>query len=790
MKISRINALAGVCLFSLATPAFAADDNTAEIIVEARRKSESLQDVPLTVNAVTSETIAKLNIRDGKDIAAVVPGLQLAPGNGVSGAVTSLRGLNVNGNASGNNGTVEFYQNDSPMPSGVVLQSLYDIGQVEVLRGPQGTLRGRASPSGSITVTTRRPELGEWGGYAQGTVNSLDGFNIQGAVNLPVVGDAFAIRVAGVWDENELNRVHSINSDRGPKSRTKGLRVSLRLAPVDGLEVNASYNRMVRKFNIYDQVESANLAIGTPVVGTLITARDRLAVSDTPRLNRQEYEVFNWQAQWSFSGLRVNYVGNYFNQDLRGLEPLDKGNFFDSSYPGNAVAATQNLQNYVNDQHTFSNLWTNEVRLSNEERVFGMFDFIVGAFVNRFSSPTDVLAATPVFSGPVGPTTYASMNTRLTLRRGRQLERALFGNVTAHLGEDTEVSGGVRAIKYNENLNVNLGGKASSHSPIIWTAAVKHNFSDDLMVYATAGSSWRIGTGSNPIILARTVDLTTITDPFVRNLFELTPETSKSYEIGFRSSFFDKKVIFNVSAFHQDFKNYIFSGPAVYVANNLGTVAAPVYGAPARTLSSLALGVPAKVDGIEAEIAFKPSRRFDLGLNVAYAKSNIKGTVPCTPVAAGSGVPTLAQIQEGNATRQVAQCTVSQSAAVTAPFSAVARAEYSHPLSDNLNGFVRGLVNFTGKSKTDPQNPYDDVGAYALANLYLGVRDADGAWEVTGYAKNLLNVRRVLSRERSVYSVSYAVGRSSGTALSNYRGITMTDPREFGLIARFAIGSR
>ena len=178
MKDHRALALASVSLISIAAPAFAQTAAPApaaaatnapaaqigEVIVQARRRDERLQDVPLVVNAVTNKQLDQLNIRDMKDIAPIVPGLTLTNNANGIGSVATLRGVNFDVNSSGNNGTVEFYLNDEPITSDVVLQSMYDIGQIEVLRGPQGTLRGRASPSGSITVTTQRPDLYSFGG--------------------------------------------------------------------------------------------------------------------------------------------------------------------------------------------------------------------------------------------------------------------------------------------------------------------------------------------------------------------------------------------------------------------------------------------------------------------------------------------------------------------------------------------------------------------------------------------------------------------------------------------------
>jgi iron complex outermembrane receptor protein len=163
-------ALAGVSLWSLAAPAYAqnaaAEEGTDDevIIVQARRRDEAIQDVPMVVQAVTAQELNKLNIREFQDVQTLVPGLSLAQSANGIGVQTTLRGIAFDVNASGNNGTVEFYMNDAPISAGILFQSMFDVAQIEVLRGPQGTLRGRASPSGSITVTTRKPDLSEAGG--------------------------------------------------------------------------------------------------------------------------------------------------------------------------------------------------------------------------------------------------------------------------------------------------------------------------------------------------------------------------------------------------------------------------------------------------------------------------------------------------------------------------------------------------------------------------------------------------------------------------------------------------
>jgi iron complex outermembrane recepter protein len=99
-------------------------------------------------------------------------------------------------------------------------------------------------------------------------------------------------------------------------------------------------------------------------------------------------------------------------------------------------------------------------------------------------------------------------------------------------------------------------------------------------------------------------------------------------------------------------------------------------------------------------------------------------------------------------------------------------------------------LTFNGKSQGDPTNQYDDVDAYALVNLYTGIRSPEGDWEVSLFAKNIFDAQRVLTRNAIAYQASVNVGRTGVNLPTNYRAITTTQPREFGLNVRYAFGSR
>src|SRR6516165_2744905 len=209
-------------------PAAAPAEETSlgEIVVTARRRSESLQEVPQTVNAVSADTLQKLNIRQFTDVQAVVPGLSLASSNTGYSAAASLRGITFDV-TTGAQPTTALYLNDAPVQSLFLFQSLFDIGQVEVLKGPQGTTRGISAPSGAITVTTHKPDLSNFGGFADVTLTDLQGRNAQGAINVPIIKDVLAVRAALVVDQNDYDGVRSIHNNLRPSQKTTAQRVSV-----------------------------------------------------------------------------------------------------------------------------------------------------------------------------------------------------------------------------------------------------------------------------------------------------------------------------------------------------------------------------------------------------------------------------------------------------------------------------------------------------------------------------------------------------------------------------------
>ena len=616
MLTIRNLAFAGASMLALSTPAFAQDsaakdseDNaygSNDIIVEARRKDESAQDVPLVVNAVTSEAVAKLNLRDFKDIATVVPGLSMANNANGIGTTSSVRGVNYDVNASGNNGTIEYYLNDAPVSAAILFTQMFDIGQIEVLRGPQGTLRGRASPSGSITVTAHRPDMTEIGATLSATANDIGTRNLNASINLPVVSDVLAIRLAGVYDQGEGNRVHSINSTAKPYTDVTAGRISIRATPADFLELNGMYQVTNSNATQFDHMASFSLySAGAPASAVVIRPEERLSINAAPREISQRYEVFNWQAAVRVAGQKLSYVGHHSNSTYKSFDPSagDQVNFFKGQSIGQSTRTSSTQESH-------------EIRLQNEERIAGMVDYVVGYFHNTLNPPSLLDRVTPVglnfgSFGALATTAVTKIG-----RTGNSVEESYFGNLTLHLGEATELSGGVRHIKYASTADLYIScpnytdcaplaaaHEDSKSSHTIYSASAKHRFNDSLMVYASYGTSWR------PAINV-VGDFSVARSALENSFLILPPETSKSFEIGFKSDWFDKRLQLNATLYQQDFVNFpyrstsgvYFINYAAAVTNNVVTVT------PTPTLFNFVGAVPVlgagKVDYVgTAELA-------------------------------------------------------------------------------------------------------------------------------------------------------------------------------------------
>ncbi len=852
MQFRRAFLFAGVAISSLSVPAYAQDagadaaatEPTADIIVSARRRDESLQEVPQTVNAVSSETIQKLRINNASDLMQVVSGLSIessSSGSGGFGSSSGIRGVPtfLNSNASP---VVQFYLNDAPTGRGPeVTQSLFDIGQVEVLKGPQGTLRGRSAPTGAITITSRRPDLDEVGGYVNMSGSARGNINVQAAIGVPLIRDVLALRIAGVVDHNDADGVTSANYRADPYVKSEALRATLRFEPSSDFNATVMYQRLWRDSSTFTQIVGS----GNGSNGPVIAADDRLGITDRPSESHAKTDFVVGQAELRFGGQKLSYVGSYRNSRSTGQTPQDVAN---------VLRGVEYFQYTVTPAEEISQ----ELRLSSEERIAGIFDYTIGAFYDRETSHPTVNGVaqflTGAFGRPGAPVVQQPLD-RYTLKTNIAIdpvatEKSIFGSVTAHIGENTELSAGGRYIEYSRrdrytlglvggfnalnnptpipafgvpalpcaalgSLNPQLRGAVASpiytgspsvcdlaipsqtlqnvdrstkYKPFIYNVSLSHKLSPDFMVYGNIGSAFR-SAGPQIGITSLTTCCTQIGGPNLGTMDDLIfhgAEKSTTYEIGFKSTFFDRRARLNVALFKQKFDNFFFltqSTRYLSVTTNLAgaTVSSSEFTADAN----------AKVEGIDVEAGFQITPHWNLDLGFTYSKAKLDNAlIPCNDGNFDGVVDNIVPTTQAfiNAGTLVARCRSNESISRTPVWNLTAQSEYSARISDTMDGFLRG--NFTYY----PDNPNASQGIvidkYSLLNLFAGVRSSDNAWEVSVFANNILNTQQVLSINPVAPVSSGNVAGVFGAPASGYQQIAYTPRREFGLLVRYAFGAR
>lgn len=746
-------------------PAGAADQAAAEqadydpandIVVTAQKRSERLQDVPATVDVVQGDTLQKLNMNTFSDIQQLSPGLSLTSKEPTSNAVT-LRGVGFDPN-SATSPTVDIYFNETPLDTSSAFRSLYDVGQIEVLRGPQGTLRGRTSPSGAITIATRQANLSEVDGYFQQTFTTQEGINSQGAVGVPIVQDVLAVRVAGLFDRNIGLGGRNLRNGVDDSDKTESVRGSVAFRPTSNLDLNVTYQYL------------NNRTVSTPLLFTVdpaltdpdLTPADRKGKSVLPGRYRYRGHLVSFGADLDLGGATLNYIGGY--------QDVSQGRSTDLAYGGT-------IPNYSQPQtfDTKRKQFSQELRLASTGNRF--WNYLFGVYYEDSDSQTDLtqrqILPFGFVAGANPPLDIAVLDVGVDIP-GKTKNYAAFTDHRLRITERAQLQVGLRyqETHVKRDFIQTVSGPLLGPVPIVSSAispenrdvtyrqltggaSFKYDFSDDLTGYVSYGRSYRPG-GVN-----------TTTASLDEDLLVFRPETSDNYEIGLKGAFADRRISFAVALYQQDFKDYLaYTGAYLAVSSAKDGVV--------DNNAAFVFNADARVRGIEANVSGRIGEHLRFGLSATYNDAKFKNaTAPCNDFN-GDGIPDSNGTPTVPVGQNVSLCRLSGRLSDQAKWGTSLNLEYSVPVGGNREFFARGLASYVPK-RTDPfQNVrYDDL----LNNsVFLGFRDADGAYEFSVFAKNLANVSTLTTRgarqiDYSVFDSGYAVG-------------TPVRPREFGIVGR------
>ncbi len=766
-------------------------DQGAEIIVTAQRRSESLQDVPMSVNVATGEQLQNLAIFDFKDISKLAAGLELTNDDGRTNVAT-LRGITHQPDSAAAP-AVDLYLNEVPVDAQSFYTAIYDLEQIEVLRGPQGIFRGRTSPAGQITMATRKANLDKPEGYAQLTGTTLDAVNAQGAASVPLVPGKLAIRLAVLGDFNRLGSVKNITLDERSSQKTMSGRLTISMAPTETFRADLTYQYFWSDTTPHIAVAGPGnapyaAAAGIPGLdislggfidpslrsGPPLTLRDRTAVAAaSPRFTNETHLVtLNTEVDVA-DNLVWSLDAGYQRSASYAERPLDFSN---------AVPGYGNVQ--VVDGRMGVETWTVDTRLTSAGNAF--FDWSIGGFYSHFGGGSNkpllvtqssrILIGIPLAPGvglPFPPDTGIPLNVTVLVSNNTRETKAVFGSTRFNFTDRLRLEAGLRYSAYRNTNTTDLTAclptlgfcslqnyitaADNKYDSLTGGANLIYEFSPDLTGYVAYGRAYRAGVTASGYTVPVSLDLV-VTDP----------EKSDSVEAGLKASLFDRRLAINLSAFYQKFDGYIDYMPGLVVRDTTMSC-----GSEFCALSTSTNG-DAISKGVELQIFGRPTDNWDLGFNASYVDAHYDDAVmPCNAVDANGDF----FIPPG---QEVSICTRNDRISQVPKFSASLNTEFRFPIG-KIEPFVRGLVSYRPGFYSQFDNyDYKDI---TNVSLYAGVRIPDTGLEISAFVKNLLNQARA---SRTFYGEGQ-VGTTDPdvTFRSGYNLFTITPPREFGLTARF-----
>jgi iron complex outermembrane receptor protein len=530
-----------------------------EVTVTATRRQESVQKVPISINAIGQDELNAGSIKDIGDIASVTPGLQF--GNlAFASTLTliSIRGLDSLFGAS----TVGIYLDDTPIQGrlssdgnvGNPYPAVFDLNRIEVLRGPQGTLFGAGSEAGNIRYITNQPSLTQFSGFSHAEVSETEhgdpSYEIGAAAGGPIVQDIVGFR-ASVWERQNggfVDLVQPWTGDVVKRNQNSDRKLATKLAfgiqATDSLLITPSvfYQHAHADGNGRFDPNFSNPSEGRFSGVTLLpeTSRDTLVV---PALKLEAHLGFA-----DLTGV-VSYEHRTadLENDLSGLlGAIGLANYGNPRGPSYASAQSDVSPFFTG---TSVHAVTEEVRLaSNQPDAF--FTWVAGIF-NDYRTQADYQLQ---FSQRVDPTGHEVF---YTLQTVRDEQTAVFAQGDLHLTNQWIATLGVRVADVKtRQTNVNGTGALDAVPPYAVTnlkqtpttprLSLSYQADRNNLFYVSAGKGFRIGGGNDPL-------------PSVCGYSQVpqsyTADFIWSYEIGAKNKLFDGRMEIDSSAFHINWSN-------------------------------------------------------------------------------------------------------------------------------------------------------------------------------------------------------------------------------------------
>ena len=702
-------------------------DQLAEVIVTAQRRSESLLSVAAPVTALQSADLARQGNVRLADYAATVPGLNLIssqPGQ----TVVVIRGIST-GYGAAIAATTATYIDDSPYGSSTAnaLGSLTTIDldpatlqRVEVLRGPQGTLYGANGMGGLIKYVTTPPSLTEYGGRVELDGSSVDGgglgYGVRAMWTGPLVMDQLGVTL-NLFDRRDPGYIDDPNLDRKNvnSSRVDGGRLAFLWQPT--AQFSAQLSALVQ-----DSVAGGTSEVDvnsnlTPIYGKYAQFRYG---NENWDLDSTHYSL---RANYDFSWAALTSITSYQRQSAKWS--TDFTNRF-----GPLIASIIGIPDLgvFDDVSLADHKVTQEIRLASPDS--NVLEWLGGLFFTHEKSVQPEQFQNP-FSTVTGLTVPVAGGIFTDPNNDSYKEYAGYADLTYHLTSQFKVLAGLRYTSDSES-NVTpfsglLNGPASvavaktSSKTVTYLVSPSYNLDDRNMIYV------RVATGFRP---GGPTGLTT-TSVYAGAPATYGPDTLTNYEVGYKASFPQQRMSIDVSGFDIEWKN-------IQVLSEIGGFIITGNGGDARSA------------GAELAWTWKPITGLSVLANAAYTDAYLTADAPGISARAGDKLPDVPE------------------------FSANLGVDYDFRLTTEVKGFVGGNFQYQGTRVMDFVSGAPDgyerpsMPAYHTVNLRAG--SSRGGLTVEAYIKNVgdaYGLTRITSEVQNGY----------GPPL----GAAVIQPRTFGL---------
>lgn len=589
---------------SAANSAAAADPLSGEIVVFARKRIESIQSVPISISAISGDMAERRGISSALDLTAITPNLTTNSAFGETQPNYSLRGISVANEFNPNQASpIGVYVDEAYMSNRIShgLQ-LLDIDRVEVLRGPQGTLYGRNTTGGAISVYTRKPSLaGGISGYAEagyGNKNRIEG---KAAIDATLdEAGTWGLRIAGMGIKSDglIENLHPGKDDLNSTNTLAG-RLTLRFRPNSDfdatLAVYAGRNRPTSSAVFGDGILPGGV---NPLSGYSRAGLDFWSA------DMNESGLYRTWGKGALLRLEGNVADGVKLTSVTSLD--DGGQDLDFDVDGSPA-------NILTDK------WKAKFKQFNQEVRLGFapvdsLDLTVGGYYGSDTVEIDYknyfLTSIPAFA----------FETSVTSKQQRH-SYAFFGNAEWAIVENLNLSAGVRWTHDDiqvlddtafyagvQTIGPNYDTPKQNSSAVTARVSLDYNVAQDVKVFASFARGYR-GGGYNAV-----------TSNGLNALTYVSPETVDAYELGLKSQFADRKVTLNASLFYNDYKNQQLQeliGPVSYLRN-----------AGQSTLK-----------GAELELTIKPVRTFTISGTLGYLDAKYDKLTLSAKVLDGNRLP-------------------------------------------------------------------------------------------------------------------------------------------------------